>query len=115
MKKLFFVWLSVIAISAMGQMSEPTADFVKSHAYYLSKASDKSIGLPDAASYFPQWESWNDENIQKVDLSVLYPHLLPQTQYQHFRIGTSSYVLTVQTKSYLQNLYTRSLIKQRKK
>ena len=115
MKKLLFVWLSVFALSAMGQMSEPTPEFVKTHVYYLSKASEKSMGFPDVSSYFTQWESWTDENVQKVDLTVLYPHLLPQRQYQHFRIGNSPYVLTVQTQSYVQNLYNRSLIKQRKK
>jgi hypothetical protein len=61
------------------------------------------------------WQTWNDQNINTVDLSYLIDNVQPTEQFQHFKIASSPYVITVRPLSYIQRLYQRSLMKQNKK
>ncbi len=115
MKQLLLGLLCFFAFSAQAQKNEPSPDFIKKHAFYISHGDEKSAGLADASQWIPNWSQWTNENIAGMDLSYLYEFIQPTDQFQHYRVGNSSYIINVQTQSYLHRLYQRSLLKQSKK
>jgi hypothetical protein len=113
MKQLLLGLMCFLAFSAQAQKNEPSEDFIKKHAFYLSKADQKSLSLPDASPWVKDWQTWDDQNINTVDLSYLIANVQPTEQFQHFRISNSPYVLNVHTQSYIQRLYQRSILKKK--
>ena len=115
MKQLLLGLMCFLAFSAQAQKNEPSTGFIKMHAFYVSHGDVKSEGLSDAGQWINNWSQWNDENITDLDLSYLYDFIQPTEQFQHFKVGSSPYVITVRPHSYIQRLYQRSLMKQNKK
>jgi hypothetical protein len=117
MKKLLLFFGLGCAINLFAQQNPVTESFVKSHAYSIAfSGNEKSSDLKDVSFLFPNWEkALADHDASDLDLSLMYPQFQPTDKFQHFVISTSGYVITVLPRERVQQLYNRSLIKNKTK
>jgi hypothetical protein len=116
MKRIFIFLFLFVAMAVKAQQNQPTETFIKENAYSMVHSPNEKMDvLQDVANYFPGWEAkLANGQMETLDLSVLYPNVVPTMQYQHFKIANSGYIITVLPQTRVQHLYNRSLIKSKK-